>query len=345
MNSSLAAVCRRVLALALTVALATTLALATTTAAQARGINLHRGSKGSNVRVLENRLHRLDLLTASAVDGHYLQATVNAVKRFQRRQHIRITGRVNQPVWNLIARAVARRAHPLPPAPGIIGHRGATVPGVPENTMKSLRYATGYADVLEFDLRLTSDHEIVLMHDSTLNRTTNCTGKVVDWTLADLREKCRVAGQPIPTFAEVAAYASKVAPSISPELKNQDFSNEDIDKVIALLDQYHLIDRTYLQSFTIPVLQRVHQLRPQLKTVLLSIDPPSARKVEDVGATRVAVGMDHITSAWVKRYQRFGLKVWTFTALDQAGLRAARALGVNSVVTDVPRQAYRYYGR
>ena len=239
--------------------------------ADAAGMNLHRGSNGKPVRLLESRLHRLGLLAASAVDGRYRAATVNSVKRFQRQHHVRVTGRVNQSVWN----DDRPRGEPADqaargPAPVVIGHRGAVRPGLAENTLASMRYAHGWADVLEFDLRRTADHEIVLMHDATLDRTTNCTGAVASWTLADLRAQCRVGGQPIPTFAEVAAYAATVPEPIAPELKNQDLSAADIAKVVALLDQYGLADRTFVQSFTPGSPGRVHDLRPGLSHGALS---------------------------------------------------------------------------
>jgi glycerophosphoryl diester phosphodiesterase len=312
--------------------------------AAAAGVNLHRGSHGAKVRLLESRLHRLDLLVASAVDGRYRQATVNAVKRFQRQHHTSPTGRVNRRTWVILAREVARRANPpVGPAPSVIGHRGAMRPGLAENTLESLRYAHGWANVLEFDLRLTSDREIVLMHDATLNRTTNCAGLVSSWTLADLRAQCRVGDQPIPTLEEVAAYASSVPEPIAPELKNPTFSNEDINRVLAILDHHDLTRRTFMQSFTSEVLQRVHAIRPGLTLVLASTNPPSVPAVKDAGATRVAVDMTRLTAPRVRLYKRNGLKVWTFTALDKAGLVTARSLGVTAVVTDIPRQARNLY--
>ncbi len=329
------------------VALACALLLGTvlpTSPAGAAGVNLHRGSHGAKVRLLESRLHRLDLLVASAVDGRYRQATLNAVKRFQRQHHTTATGRVDRRTWVILAREVARRAHPpAGPAPSVIGHRGAKRPGLAENTLESLRYAHGWANVLEFDLRLTSDREVVLMHDATLNRTTNCAGLVASWTSADLRAQCRVGDQPIPTLTEVAAYASTVPEPIAPELKNPTFTNEDIGRVLAILDHYDLTRRTFVQSFTSEVLKRVHAIRPGLTLVLASTNPPSVPAVKDAGATRVAVDMTRLTAPRVRLYKRNGLKVWTFTALNRAGLVTARSLGVSAVVTDIPRQARNFY--
>ncbi len=155
----------RSLALALVLACVASLALTvgTATSAEAAELNLHRGSHGAKVRVVENRLHKLSPLPASAVDGRYKQATTNAVKRFQRRAHLRVNGRVNQKVWNRLAYAAARtkpapkpQPKPIPApagkAPAIIGHRGVVSPDVPENTLLAMRRAAPSVAVLEFDL-------------------------------------------------------------------------------------------------------------------------------------------------------------------------------------------------
>ena len=78
--------------------------------AEAKGLNLHRGSHGAKVRVLETRLARLSMLPSSAVDGRFRAATVRAVRKFQWRLGLRVTGRVNQRTWNAIRREPARRA-------------------------------------------------------------------------------------------------------------------------------------------------------------------------------------------------------------------------------------------
>src|SRR5690349_14529508 len=140
---------RLVAVVALAAAFTASLTVLTAVSAEAQGLNLHRGSKGATVRTLEVRLDRLNLLAPSAVDGRYRQTTVRAVKKFQRRQHLRATGRVNAGLWNRIARAVrAAQVKPAPkppapttPAPAIIGHRGVVSPDVPENTLLAMRRA------------------------------------------------------------------------------------------------------------------------------------------------------------------------------------------------------------
>ena len=63
-----------------------------------------------------------------------------------------------------------------------------------ENTLLAMRYAAPYVDLLEFDLARTADHELVLMHDLTLDRTTNCSGKVSAWSLGRTARPVHGAG-------------------------------------------------------------------------------------------------------------------------------------------------------
>ena len=101
---------------------------------------------------------------------------------------------------------------PTMPAHGLCAHRGAAGT-FPENTIPALEAAVRLgAQMIEFDLALTRDGELVLMHDVTVNRTTDGTGRVLDLDLATLRQldagtwkNPRFAGTRIPTFAEALA--------------------------------------------------------------------------------------------------------------------------------------------
>jgi len=204
--------------------------------------------------------------------------------------------------------------------------------------------AAAYAAVLEFDLRLTADHQLVLMHDVTLDRTTNCSGRVIDWRLQDLRDQCTVSGQPIPTFDEVAAYAGTLTLKIAPEIKNSDISDADLNQVFATLDAHGLQGRTIMQSFETPVLQRVHALRPDLRLMLVSTEPVTVAAARAAYATTVAIRLENLTASAVSTYKKNALKVWTFTAIDNATLDQAHRIHVDAVITDIPGQAKAHYG-
>ena len=85
-----------------------------------------------------------------------------------------------------------------------IAHRGGIVSGVPENTLAAFREAINQgADAIEIDLRGTKDGEIVIIHDKTVDRTTNGRGRVIDQTLVELKMLDAGHGERIPTYEEV----------------------------------------------------------------------------------------------------------------------------------------------
>jgi glycerophosphoryl diester phosphodiesterase len=111
-----------------------------------------------------------------------------------------------------MAGRAAEKNPPALPARGLCAHRGA-MHTHPENTLPAFREALRLgAHMIEFDLQLTRDGALALMHDPTVNRTTNGKGKVADLTLAELRQLDagvrhgkQFAGTRIPTFAETLA--------------------------------------------------------------------------------------------------------------------------------------------
>jgi len=337
---------RYTIGLALGIALAVVLSLATVPASAAR-LNLHRGSHGPAVRVVEGWLAELRWLPSSAVDRRYRAGTVTATKRFQRAHHLRRTGRVNQRTWNLIRRDVLRlrasRSVPLGPPPTILGHRGAVIASVAENTLASMRYAAPVSDVLEFDVRLTADHQFVLMHDTTLDRTTNCTGAVSDWLLADLRAQCRADGdEPIPTFEEVAAFAQSVPIQVAPQIAVASISDADLAEFVAVLNRHGLSTRSYVQSFHPGVFKRLRAINPYLTFVYLTASSASPVTIRNTGAKIVGIRLG-VTAQAVTSYQRAGLKVWVWTVTTAEQLRALWKMRVNGVFTDIPATAQDIY--
>src|SRR5687767_5931886 len=138
----------------------------------------------------------------------------------------------------VLALLLAPAAHAA--APAVQSHRGGPVlDGVPtfaEETLPAFRNAAEkLGTVLEIDAKLTKDRVPVVIHDDTLERTTNCEGLVADRTLAELAEckadvlgapgndlKTAPAPEPVPiaTLAEVLAYAKQVGIGVNLEIKN-----------------------------------------------------------------------------------------------------------------------------
>ena len=152
----------------------------------------------------------------------------------------------------------------------LAGHRGF-MSDYPENTMLSFRKALeADVDQIETDVHMTKDGELVLMHDHTVDRTTNGTGRVQDLTFAEVRsldagikKDPAFAGQKVPTLRElfelIRQYPGR---EINIELKDYpcisgDFAYRSCDKVIALAEEYGFADRIYLNSFAGYILEYI----------------------------------------------------------------------------------------
>ena len=113
----------------------------------------------------------------------------------------------------------------------ILGHRGASAEA-PENTLAAFELAARMgADGVELDVHLTSDNEVVVIHDDTVDRTTNDTGAVRGMTFAQIREldasmgKPRFSGAKIPTLAEVHELLRPTGMIVNVELKENAYDH------------------------------------------------------------------------------------------------------------------------
>lgn len=156
----------------------------------------------------------------------------------------------------------------------VVAHRGLSATE-PENTLRALRaaHAAG-ADLIEFDVHLSRDDVPVVIHDDTLERTTNGAGRVRDRTLDELRALDAGSGERVPTLDEVAAWAGASGAVLSVELKQPAPVGgapryDDIaDRAIAILRTHGVLDRCLVHSFDVPTVRRVRRLAPAAATAV-----------------------------------------------------------------------------
>jgi len=159
----------------------------------------------------------------------------------------------------------------------IIAHRGAS-DRFNEHTLTAYKIASDDdVDYIEIDLRMTKDGELVAMHDDTINRTTNETGKVSDYTLEELKRIHTISNhdlqneeEEIPSLQEIFDALSETENFyIETRLVNNQLAMEE--KLIELLKAYNLLDnkRVIIQSFSTKSLEKVHSLAPAIPLTLL----------------------------------------------------------------------------
>jgi glycerophosphoryl diester phosphodiesterase len=212
------------------------------------------------------------------------------------------------------------------------GHRGAMSVS-PENTMASFALAAEQgANELELDLRVSADGVLVVIHDATVDRTTNGTGEVAAMTYAELRALDAGDGQQIPAFNEVVDGTDV---RLQVEIK----APEAIDGLVAAIEQDPgLGQRVSPCCFTPEIVEELAERLPDCAAGLISKQASVGLldQAEKIGARRVLFGWPGADQALVDDARERGLhvNVWPVNTPEQ--LRDAVALGVDGFTTDYP---------
>jgi glycerophosphoryl diester phosphodiesterase len=250
------------------------------------------------------------------------------------------------------------------PTTFVAAHRGGAALW-PENSLLAFRQALALGvDALEFDLHMTADGEIVVLHDPTLDRTSTGRGPVRDLKLADLaavRLKTRdgaVTDERIPTLAEALELAAPASVELMPEIKvdaNRQRYDGIEEKALALVRARGLLPRTTLQAFQAETIRRLRALEPTARTMLLvargDVERDRARPAEAVRRARelgaTDLGMNHrLIDADVMAAARAGaIRLSAWTVNEETDIRRMVDLGVDVVMSDRPDLAKRLTGR
>ncbi|STO12971.1 Glycerophosphoryl diester phosphodiesterase [[Flavobacterium] thermophilum] len=231
----------------------------------------------------------------------------------------------------------------------IFAHRGAAGTH-PENTMAAFEEALkAGADGIELDVQLTKDGEPVVIHDETVDRTTDGSGWVKDILYRELRKfnaaakwDGRYGHCPIPHLEEVLAWLAPTRLLVNIELKNSLVAYERLEqKVIAVVRRYGLENRTIFSSFNHNSMRLCRQLAPEIETALLYMEPlyDQWTYVQAMNAGGVHPYHRTVTADFAADARRRGVAVRPFTVNKPKTAKTMFAYKVDAIFTDYPRQA------
>lgn len=225
-----------------------------------------------------------------------------------------------------------------------IAHRGASE-RAPENTLPAIRLALeGPAEFVEIDLMLSKDRVPVLMHDATVDRTTNGSGIVGELTFAELREldaggwlDPAFAGTRIPTFSEFLYDFAPSGKKALIELK-LDWTESDIRLLGELVHESGAQDRVVFASKyfdTVDNLRRAAEEFPRLVIIRdLPADPVELLQAYDAIAIVVSLGSAEANPDAVTALHDAGLGLIVYTLNTKARWSSAISLGVDGIVSN-----------
>jgi len=149
-----------------------------------------------------------------------------------------------------------------------VGHRGASK-YEPENTILSFKKAFKMgADAVEFDVRQTKDGKIIVMHDKSVDRTTNGFGLVNEMTLREIRKLDAGNGEKVPTLKEALSIVKKNKGTCLVEIKEKGIE----EKVLKEIKKLKMEKNVIITSFYTQSLKRVKELNPKIETGLITMN-------------------------------------------------------------------------
>jgi glycerophosphoryl diester phosphodiesterase len=222
----------------------------------------------------------------------------------------------------------------------IIAHRGGLT-DAPENTLAAFRNSiTLGVDWLEFDVQMTKDGALIVIHDETVDRTTDGTGAVRDLTLKEIRSFDAGQGERVPTFEEILQLAKTKGVKILPETKSAELYPGIEEKLLQALEQANYLNQTVIQSFNTDSLEKLHRLNPQAKLCALYglwkfnvSSPPGDAQYICPMAEMVLLNPAMIRQAHQKGRQVF---IWFEILENPLGLRFMRFFGADGLIVDDP---------
>ena len=235
-----------------------------------------------------------------------------------------------------------------------VSHRGASG-YAPEHTL--VAYDMGekmHGDYIEIDLQMTYDGKIIAMHDEKVDRTTDGTGLVKDYTLAEIKQLDAgswfnenhpqyadqdYVGLEVPTLEEVFQkfgknnkyYIETKSPEIYPGMERE---------LLRLIDKYDIDKDTLLvQSFSQQSLEIMHKLDPSVKLVqLISYKTITDEEIAAIKEYAIGVGPNHayLNEEYIQKVVNNGLEIHPWTVNDKERMKLLIEWGVTGMFTNFP---------
>jgi glycerophosphoryl diester phosphodiesterase len=235
----------------------------------------------------------------------------------------------------------------------VVAHRGFSG-AAPENTLAAFHKAIGAgSDMIELDVQLSKDGKIVVIHDETLERTTNGRGRVADHTLKELKQLdagswfgAEFSGEKIPTLQEVLDLAKARVP-VNIEIKNPTHGRYPItelaDKSLQAVKKAGMLDRVIFSSFNPVSLEHIQKKEPRAWVALLFHRPwnsllemTGGREYEVLNLRNI-----HLNKEKISRVHQEGMKINVYTVNPQEELEQFVRWGADGIITNYPDRLIR----
>lgn len=231
----------------------------------------------------------------------------------------------------------------------VLGHRGISAQ-YPENTLPSFKAAIELGvDLIEFDVNQTRDGELVVIHDTSIDRTSNRQGLTRDYTLAELKtfdfggwfgEKFQ--GETIPTLEQVLALAAASRKNLLLNVEIKDKTHDTVDRTVAMLHSFGLAERSVIACFDAEIIRYTKAAHPEMRTQGFP-GRYMENFTEDTYDVMFGMGIpigkstnDQQIAADVAFAKSRGILAWLFVADTQEDVRRCVDFGADNITGNNP---------
>ena len=233
----------------------------------------------------------------------------------------------------------------------VVAHRGGCALR-PENTLSAFWHTIELgADMVEADVRLTRDGKLVLLHDDSLERTTNGQGNVKDFTLQELRQldagshfDPRYGAETIPTLEDLFRLCRSRVKILLDLKAGEEYERQIVDLITAYRMEFDVV----VGVRTLDALRKIKELNPAIRVLSFGYPMDVAFEILEAGAEIIRFWGNWVTPSYVEHVRTKGKAVWVMVGEpteEDAGrttpeeLQWYRKIGVNGVILDDPRIA------
>lgn len=228
----------------------------------------------------------------------------------------------------------------------IFAHRGASK-FAPENTLSAFKLALRQgAEGLETDIHLTKDHIPVIIHDDTVDRTTNNSGLIKDYTYNEIKQldagswfSSSFSNETILSLEEFLVWIQGKNVLINIELKNNKIDYPQMETIVyEMINRYQLRDRTIISTFNARSIQRCKKIDPLIEVAWLT-SKRNRKLIQD--AHKIQTDAIHIhyrllSKRLMRKAHQYNIPVRVYTLNKRRHLKKCFALQCDAVFTDLP---------
>ena len=225
-----------------------------------------------------------------------------------------------------------------------IAHRGASRIA-PENTLAAFKEAIEIGvDAVELDLQGTADEQVVVIHDASLDRTTDQSGQIKETSLETIKQADagtwfdpKFAGESVPTLAEALVSIADNAIALL-EIKDVSITKS----VVRIVQNMDMVEQSVIISFHSSAIQTVRSLEPRLPTGYIigskeNIEPIQlCQQLSLLGSSLLNVDHRLVTEDFIYEIRRRGITLWCWTVDDIDRMRELQELGIQGITSNRP---------